>query len=45
MAHGVADGVHQWENLQQERLLACAPAEIVGNGPDEFLAPCAHSLQ
>jgi hypothetical protein len=29
MAYGVADGIHQREDFQQEGLLACAPAEIL----------------
>jgi hypothetical protein len=44
MAHGVADGIHQWEDFQQQSLLARAPAEIVGNGLNEFLAPRAHAF-
>jgi hypothetical protein len=45
MAYGVADGIHQREDFQQQGLLARAPAEILGDGPDKFFAPRAYGLQ
>jgi hypothetical protein len=45
MAYGVVDGVHQRKHFQQEGLLAGPPAEIIGYGLDEFLAPPAYGFQ
>jgi hypothetical protein len=42
---GVADGIHQREDFEQERLLPRAAAEIFGNRPNEFLAPPADRLE
>jgi hypothetical protein len=44
-AYRVADVIDQREDFQQERLLARAPAEILGNRLDEIFAPGADGLQ
>jgi len=41
---GVVNGVNQREDLQQQRLLPCAPAEIFRNRLDEILAPRADGI-
>jgi hypothetical protein len=45
MAYGVADGIHQREDFEQQRLLPRAAAEILGNRTDELLAAPAHGLE
>lgn len=41
----VADGIHQGKDFEQQRLLPRTAAKIIGNGPDELLAPPADGLE
>ncbi len=41
----MADGIHQREDFEQERLLPRAAAEIFGNRLDKFLTPPADRLE
>jgi len=42
---GVANGIHQREDFEQQRFLPRAAAKILGNRPYEFLTPPADGLE